>query len=67
MRGEWLSVAQTADHIGLHANTLKRISPEQLPYMRVTPRGDRRYRIEDVEGYIESRMVYTTKDGAWAR
>jgi len=68
MAQQWFSATQAADYLGVHTNTLKRISPEQLPYMRVTSRGDRRYRIEDIEGYIDSKMIYTsTKIGAWAR
>lgn len=63
---DWMSVSEAAQKLGMHINTLKKLPPEELPYFRVTARGDRKYRIEDVEGYIESRMVYT-KDGAWAR
>jgi len=53
----WLSVNETAQALGLHNNTVKRICPTKLPYMRVTDRGDRKYWYEDVNSYIESRMV----------
>jgi hypothetical protein len=63
-RNEWLSPNEVAVALGLHVNTVKRIPPEELPYFRVTSRGDRKYRIEDIEGYIEGRMVYTShRDG----
>lgn len=54
---DWLSVNETAIMLGLHNNTVKRIPPEYLPFMRVTDRGDRKYRVSDVEAYIERRMV----------
>jgi hypothetical protein len=53
----WLSVNETARALGLHNNTVKRISPSELPYMRVTDRGDRKYWYEDVNMYIAKRMV----------
>jgi hypothetical protein len=53
----WLSVNEAAQALGLHNNTVKRISPCQLPYMRVTDRGDRKYWYEDINAYIERRMV----------
>jgi hypothetical protein len=56
----WLSVEDSAEMIGVHPHTVKRIPPEQLPYMRIGSRGDRRYRITDVKAYIEARMVRTS-------
>jgi hypothetical protein len=53
----WLSVGEAARALGLHNNTVKRIPPCQLPYMRVTDRGDRKYWYSDVNAYIERRMV----------
>ena len=38
-------------------NTVKRIPPQNLPYIRVVRRGDRRYKVEDVNKYIEERTV----------
>lgn len=48
---------QVARKLGVHVNTVKRLPPEELPYFRVTTRGDRRYRPEDVDAFIERRMV----------
>lgn len=53
----WLNVNDVARALGLHNNTVKKISPSELPYMRVTSRGDRRYWYEDVNAYIERNMV----------
>jgi hypothetical protein len=58
MHRDWANAAQTAETLGVHVNTLKRMPPEQLPFFRVTNRGDRRYRWADIHDYIESRMVY---------
>lgn len=53
----WLSVNETAEVLGVHNNTVKRIPASELPYMRVVARGDRKYWFEDVNAYIERRMV----------
>jgi hypothetical protein len=53
----WMSVHEVARALGLHNNTVKRIPPCHLPYMRVTSRGDRKYWYADVNTYIERRMV----------
>lgn len=56
--GEWLTCREAAAWIGgVHENTLKRIPPSELPYTRVGSRGDRRYRVADVEAYIARRTV----------
>lgn len=55
--GEWLNVNGAAERLGLHNNTVKRIAPSELPFVRIRDRGDRRYRVSDVDAYIESRMV----------
>jgi DNA-binding transcriptional MerR regulator len=52
-----LTVREVARHLGVHPNTVKRISPSDLPYMRVTSRGDRRYHPDDVQAYIDRRTV----------
>ena len=52
-----LSVREVARHLGVHPNTVKRIPARELPFFRVTRRGDRRYRLEDVEHYIQARMA----------
>ena len=50
-----LSASEVALHLGVHINTVKKIPDNELPYFRIGSRGDRRYRIEDVERYIERR------------
>lgn len=50
-----LTARDVAAMLAIHVNTVKRIPPGELPYFRVTSRGDRRYRIADVMAYIERR------------
>jgi hypothetical protein len=52
-----LSAREVSRHLGVHPNTVKRISAYELPYFRVTRRGDRRYLLEHVERYIAKRIV----------
>lgn len=47
-----LTVRDVAGLLRIHANTVKRIPRDELPYMRIVARGDRRYRPEDVEAYL---------------
>lgn len=42
---------EVAEILGLHVNTVKRLPFHELPFIRVSDRGDRRYRIEDVDLY----------------
>lgn len=49
-----LSCKEVALLLGLHTNTVKRLSPGTLPYVRVVKRGDRRYRPSDVQAYLEA-------------
>ena len=53
----WVTVNEAATMLDVHNNTLKRISPSEIPYFRMGTRGDRKYRIADIEAYIERRMV----------
>jgi hypothetical protein len=53
----WVMSGEAAEMLGIHINTLKRIPPAELPYMRANARGDRRYLRTDVKAYIERRMV----------
>jgi len=53
----WVNVREAARLLGLHYNTVVRLPPEDLPYMVVRARGDRRYRVTDIDAYIERRMV----------
>lgn len=57
-----LRIKEVADILGLHPSTVKRIPPSELPYYRVTKRGDRRYRKEDVLAYLASRRTSTPAD-----
>lgn len=53
----WLSVRDVGVALGLHRNSVKRLPPTDLPYYRITDRGDRRYRRSDVEEYLRRRRV----------
>lgn len=48
-----LTTAEVAEMLHLHVNTVKRLADRgELKFVRVTRRGDRRYRPEDVEAYL---------------
>jgi hypothetical protein len=51
-----LGVREVALLLGTHGHTVKRISPEALPFFRIGSRGDRRYQRDDVRAYIYDRM-----------
>ena len=51
-REPMLRPQEVAERLSLHMNTVKRIDRALLPFIRVTARGDRRYRVEDVEAYV---------------
>jgi hypothetical protein len=57
VRYYFLTPREVAKTLGIHVNSLKRIPPSDLPYIRMFNRGDRRYRSVDVRAYIEGRMV----------
>ena len=52
-----LPVAGVAAALGLSVSATKRIPPEELPYLRVARRGDRRYTTDAVRAYLEARRV----------
>lgn len=56
-KGRWLSPQQVADRLGVHMQTVKRIPPDELPYWRAGPRGDRKYDPADVDAYVKARTV----------
>ena len=56
MDDEVLTCRQVAKLLHCHRNTVKDIPQDELPYWRLGSRGDRRYSIEDVRVYIETRM-----------
>lgn len=49
-----LTAQQAAAYLGLHVNTLKKLP---LVFIRISKRGDRRYRKADLEQFIASREV----------
>ena len=58
MLPELLTVSQAARSLGVHPNTVRKWSKQGIlkPY-RVGPRGDRRFRREDVERLLETRSA----------
>ena len=54
---DWMTPQQVAKALGVHMNTVKRMSPKELPYYTFGDRGDRKYARADVMAYIEQRMV----------
>lgn len=56
-RPQFLTVKGVAHRLGLSIGTVKRIPESELPYYRVTARRDRRYRITDVEAWLDARRV----------
>ena len=50
-----LNAYDVAKMLAVHVNTIKRIPPAELPFFCINERGDRRYRREDVESFIQSR------------
>ena len=52
--GSLVTTAEVAAMLHLHANTVKRLGDRgDLAYFRVCARGDRRYRMEDVETMLQ--------------
>jgi hypothetical protein len=56
-QSEWLSAGQVERALGISATMRRAMPPADLPYMRLGQRGDRRYRVADVQAYIARRMV----------
>jgi len=54
MKQGMLKPKEVAAWLGVHVNTVKRMGERgELPFYRIGRRGDRRYRPEDVEEYLE--------------
>ena len=53
----YLTPRALAEMLSIHVNTVKRIPASELPFCAISTRGDRRYRLADVEAYLEARMV----------
>jgi excisionase family DNA binding protein len=63
-----LKPREVSEWLGIHVNTVKRMSDRgELPYFRVGLRGDRRYRPADVRAYIERRSEQGGKRTSAAR
>ena len=50
-----LTAKDVAEWLGVHVNTVKRISESELPFFRIGPRGDRRYEPSAVEKIVRER------------
>lgn len=51
-----LTIRQAAEVLNVHVETLRRWDKSgKLPAIRVNDRGDRRYKMEDIENYLNSR------------
>jgi hypothetical protein len=50
-----LTARVVGQRIGLSRNAVKRIPPAELPFFRVSSRGDRRYQQADVDAYVARR------------
>lgn len=57
----WMSSAETAAYLGVHVNHLRTISAARLPYYNMAGRL-RRYRLQDVDAFIESSRVDADPD-----
>jgi len=54
-----LTVGDVAQLLGLHINTVRRWSNKRiLKSYRINPRGDRRFRREDVDGFLNPRYRF---------
>ena len=53
-QSDMLSVKEVTQMLHIHANTLRRWSDRgQLPSYRIGPRGDRRFRREDISRFLD--------------
>ena len=51
--GDMLTVREVAELLHIHTNTLRRWSDKgRIVAYRINPRGDRRYRLQDIEGFL---------------
>ena len=51
--GRLMTAAEVATALHLHVNTVKRLGDRgELPFFRVSTRGDRRFRVEDVIAFL---------------
>jgi excisionase family DNA binding protein len=51
--GQMMTASEVAAVLRLHVNTVKRLGDRgELPFFRVSKRGDRRFRVEDVLAFL---------------
>ena len=63
-----LSVTKAARILGVHPNTIRAWSDQgRLRYYRINPRGDRRYRVGDLQGFLAAAEATGTNTYAAAR
>ncbi len=52
--GTLLTASEVATLLHVHVNTVKRLGDRgEIPFFRVSRRGDRRYRLDDVRAYLD--------------
>jgi len=59
-----LTISDVAQLLGLHVNTVRRWSSRgMIKSYRIGPRGDRRFRRDDIKSFLKEREIgYVTKD-----
>lgn len=62
MNEEWLGLAETAEILGVHPNTLRRWGDQGLLPVHRTEGGHRRFRREDIEIWQQSRETNESSD-----
>lgn len=55
--GPLVTASEAAKILHIHPNTIKRIPPSELPFYRVSSRGDRRYEVAVLRQYLRDRSV----------
>ncbi len=67
---EWLTLTDAAERLGIHATTLRRwANSGKIPVM-VTPGGHRRFKLSDVNEFLEAQTTYRPKNSVeqvWAQ
>lgn len=53
----WVPSGLARQVLGISVQTLKKIPPSELPYLRINDRGDRRYDTRDIDKWINDRIV----------
>jgi excisionase family DNA binding protein len=59
-----LNVREVSKMLNLHPNTVRHWCDQgTLPCLRIGPRGDRRFRQEDIKGYLDDLKVSRQRSG----